>query len=63
MDADFRRSGAGAALIAAAEAWARSRDRTEIASDALIDNDVSHTAHRALGFDEAERIVCYRKAL
>ena len=30
---------------------------------ALIDNDTSHRAHRALGFSEVERIVCFRKGL
>ena len=63
VDADMRRRGVGAALVAAAEAWARSRGLTEFASDALLDNDTSHRAHRALGFAEVERQVCYRKAL
>jgi aminoglycoside 6'-N-acetyltransferase I len=63
VDADVRRRGIGAALVRAAEAWARSRGLTEFASDALLDNETSHRAHRALGFGEVERVVCYRKAL
>ena len=63
VDADMRRRGVGAALVAAAEAWARARGLTEFASDALLENDTSHRAHHALGFAEVERQVCYRKAL
>ena len=63
VDPDSRRTGLGAALVRAAESWARERGLTEFASDALIDNDMSHRAHRALGFSEVERIVCFRKGL
>lgn len=63
VDADMRRLGVGAALVRAAEDWARTRGLSEFASDALLDNDVSHQAHRALGFEEVERAVRYRKAL
>lgn len=57
---DARRQGVGRALIAAGIGWARGEGCTEFASDALIDNVVSHAAHRALGFEEVERIVCFR---
>jgi aminoglycoside 6'-N-acetyltransferase I len=63
VDADVRRAGVGRALIAAVEDWARSRGFHELGSDALIDNEVSHAAHRALGFEERERIVTFRKWL
>ena len=63
VDEDLRRSGAGRALMDAAEQWARAHGYAEIASDALLDNDVSHAAHRALGFEEVERSVHFRKAL
>jgi aminoglycoside 6'-N-acetyltransferase I len=63
VDADVRRQGVGRALIAAAERWARSKGYTEMASDALIDNDVSHRSHRALGYQEVERLVMFRKSL
>lgn len=60
---DARRQGVGKALVRAAEEWARSQGCTEFASDALIDNDVSAAAHRALGFEETVRIRCFRKVL
>lgn len=63
VDEDARRQGVGAALIAAGEAWARERGYREMASDALLDNDLSHRAHAALGFEEVDRVVQYRKVL
>ncbi len=58
-----RRKGVGRALIAAAEAWGAAGGYTEIASDARIANRASADAHAALGFDEVERAVHFRKAL
>jgi len=63
VDADMRKRGVGRALIEAAEQWARSKGYTEMASDALIDNSVSHASHKALGFEEVERLVMFRKPL
>ena len=63
VDADVRRQGVGAGLVAAAVAWARSRGHRELASDALLDNTVSHRAHESLGFVEVERVVKYRRSL
>jgi hypothetical protein len=34
-----------------------------MASDALLENAVSHVAHKALGFDESSRLVHYHKRL
>jgi len=63
VEAEFRRQGIGAALVRAAEAWARGRGYREFASDALLDNTASQEAHLALGFSEVERAVHYRKPL
>jgi aminoglycoside 6'-N-acetyltransferase I len=63
VDADARRNGVGRALIAAVEDWARARGFHELGSDALLDNTVSHAAHQALGFEERERTVAFRKWL
>jgi aminoglycoside 6'-N-acetyltransferase I len=59
----YRRRGVGAALVRAAEAWARSRGCTEMASDAELHNLGSHRAHGALGYEEVERVVLFRKTL
>lgn len=63
VDADARRRGVGRALIDAAERWARSKGYTEMGSDALLDNSLSHAAHQALGYEEIERLVMFRKSL
>ncbi len=63
VDADLRGQGWGKALIAAAEGWAIGRGFHEMTSDAEIDNTASIAAHHALGFEEAERIVCFVKRL
>lgn len=63
VDADARRRGVGAALVAAGIVWARERGYRELASDALLDNVTSHRAHEALGFAEVERAVKYRMPL
>jgi aminoglycoside 6'-N-acetyltransferase I len=60
---DARRQGIGAALVRAAEDWGRAQGCTEFASDAVLDNDVSAAAHRALGFDETVQIRCFKKNL
>ena len=63
VDADVRGQGVGVRLIRAAETWARSQGLREFASDALLDNTVSHQAHEHVGFVEVERAVRYRKPL
>jgi aminoglycoside 6'-N-acetyltransferase I len=63
VDADMRRHGAGRALLYAAEEWARGMGYREMASDALIDNVVSHEAHKRSGYEEVERQVVFRKSL
>ncbi|PNS07448.1 aminoglycoside 6'-N-acetyltransferase [Solilutibacter silvestris] len=53
--------GIGRALVDAAAAWTRARGRDELCSDAMLDADESHAAHRACGFEETERVVYFRK--
>jgi aminoglycoside 6'-N-acetyltransferase I len=60
---EARRRHVGRDLMAAAETWARECGYTEIASDAVIDNLVSERAHLALGFEEVERAIHFRKGL
>ena len=63
VDADVRRSGIGLALVRAAEEWARSRGYREMGSDVEIENEGSIEAHRAIGYEEVSRIVCFRREL
>lgn len=63
VEEEYRRTGAGAGLIAAAENWARELGCTEMGSDCLLDNDVSLAAHTAIGYTESERLIAFRKDL
>jgi len=63
VDEASRRKGVGAALLNAAEEWGRAQGCTELGSDTEICNLDSAAVHRALGFSEMERIICFRKTL
>jgi aminoglycoside 6'-N-acetyltransferase I len=63
VDAAFRGKGVGRALIEAAERRARAMGHDEIASDAEIDNADGIAAHRALGYQETDRVVSFRRSL
>lgn len=60
---EFRRKGVAASLVSAVSSWALTVGCRELASDALLENEGSHSAHRALGFQETERVVYFHKAL
>jgi aminoglycoside 6'-N-acetyltransferase I len=60
---EARGRGVGAALMRAAEDWARTHGAREMASDALIDNHPSELAHRALGYEVVDRCVHLRKSI
>jgi len=63
VEPNVRHTGVGRALIEAAERLSAERGYTEFASVALIENIASTDAHRALGFEEVERAVHFRKRL
>ena len=58
-----RRQGVGGQLVRAAEAWARAKGCSEMASDTDLDNAVSEAAHQRLGYEIAGRVLCFRKEL
>ena len=60
---EYRNRGLAAALLARCESWAREQGCAEFASDCELGNDGSLAFHLALGFEEANRIICFRKAL
>jgi aminoglycoside 6'-N-acetyltransferase I len=59
----LRRHGIGRALIEAAEACARTAGHHEIASDAELENADGIAAHSAMGYEQVERVVCFRRSL
>ena len=60
---DHRHHGIGRKLLAKAEDWARSQRCIEMASDAVVDNELSQRAHEALGYEVVDRCVHYKKRL
>jgi aminoglycoside 6'-N-acetyltransferase I len=63
VDSDLRRQGLGGQLVRAAEAWARALGLVEMASDCLLDNEVSLVAHISSGYQEVERLIHFKKRL
>jgi len=58
-----RRSGAGMALLAAVESWARREGLNWLGSDTELGNDLSEAWHTAAGFEIVERLVIFGKPL
>ena len=58
---DYRTRGIGRAFIEYAEQYAKQRGITQLASDCLIDNQVSEKFHKSCGFAEKERVICFVK--
>ena len=63
VEPEFRGRGFGRALVKACEDLAVAEGYREIASDVDMGNETGLGAHRALGYDEIERIVCFRRSL
>ncbi len=59
----WRRRGVARLLCAAAEDWGRMLGCVELGSDTYLENIESQRMHQALGFEEMERIVGYRKII
>lgn len=59
----YRKKGYAAQLLSECEKWAKEKGCTEFASDCELDNNDSFRFHLALGFEEANRIICFRKDL
>ena len=60
---EYRRRGHARELLAACQAWAAEQGCREFASDCELDNQASYRFHRAAGFAEAGRIICFIKKL
>lgn len=59
VDETVRRRGDARLLVDATMTWAVARGYRELGSDTQIDNTLSQTVHRRLGFEETERRVCF----
>lgn len=63
VEPSFRRAGLARQLVAAVARWAGNLHLSELASDADINNEGSLAMHASLGFEEAERVVFFRRAV
>jgi aminoglycoside 6'-N-acetyltransferase I len=63
VDPEVQKHGVGRSLVKTAEAWAKEQGFTEMASDTWLDSEGSIRAHKALGYSEVERLVCFAKKL
>lgn len=60
---EFRRQGVAKELLKACEDWASAHGCKEFASDCELDNHQSYKFHMNVGFEEANRVICFTKQL
>lgn len=60
---DDRHAGIARMLCQAVEEWGSAAGCSELGSDAESENEEGHAFHAAIGFEETERVVFYRKAI
>ena len=63
IEEEYRKKGYAKQLLAACENWALEQGCTEFASDCELDNTESLKFHLSLGFEEANRVICFTKSL
>ena len=59
----YRHRGYAKELLRHCEKWAKEKHCAEFASDCELENTDSFSFHVAAGFEEANRIICFRKSL
>ena len=59
----YRKQGVAKELLSACESWAKTKGCTEFASDCELENTQSLQFHLNVGFEEANRIICFTKKL
>ena len=57
----YRHNGYAKELLQECEKWAKEKKCSEFASDCALDNIDSFKFHMAMGFEEANRIICFKK--
>ena len=60
---EYQHKGYAKELLHECESWAKEKGCSEFASDCELDNVVSFKFHIAMGFDEANRIICFKKSI
>ena len=59
----YQKQGIARALLASCEKWAKEQGCVEFASDCELSNTHSLRFHLSMGFEEANRIICFTKKL
>ena len=59
----YRKQGVAKELLSACESWAKTKGCTEFASDCELEKTQSLEFHLNVGFEEANRIICFTKKL
>jgi len=57
----YRKQGFAAELLSECEKWAKEKGCMEFASDCELGNEDSVKFHMSLGFEEVNRIICFKK--
>lgn len=60
---EYRNKGVAKGMLEACQEWAKKQGCTEFASDCELVNEDSMKFHLKLGFEEANRIICFTKKL
>lgn len=60
---EYRKRGYAHRLLTECESWAKTQGCTEFASDCELHNTTSLKFHLSMGFEEANRIICFTKKL
>ena len=60
---EYRGKGFAKELLSECQKWAKEKGCQEFASDCELDNITSLKFHMAMGFEEANRIICFTKKL
>ncbi len=61
VEAEYRHKGYAKELLGECEKWAKSKGCSEFASDCELENEESLRFHMAMQFEEANRVICFRK--
>ncbi len=60
---EYRHQGIAGKLVSECEQWAREKGCSEFASDCELTNTASLNFHLSIGFQEENRIICFKKML
>lgn len=60
---EYQHKGYAKELLLECELWAKEKGCSEFTSDCELDNINSFNFHMAMGFEEANRVICFRKEL